>query len=503
MKFKLKVAAALLLGALAGSAAVAQTPKSTLLFASGASPDTLDPHFILNRPDVLVSMHIHQNLVFFDQNGDLKPELAESWTLSEDRLTWTFKLRRGVTFHDGSPLNAQAVKASFDRILDPATASPRRSIASVIKEVKVIDDTVALITEKPFAPLLSQISMFNLAIVNPDRAQKQGKAYGQNPSGTGPFKLESWRVGEKIVLVRNDAYWGPKPALERIEFRVVPEDSARVLQLIAGEVDAIANVPPVLLPRLKASPDVKVIQETSFRTVLVGVNHKVKPFDDLRVRKALAHAINTEALVKGVLGGIPKRGGGIEAPVIPGARKDLEPYAYDPALAKKLLAEAGYPNGFKTQYMTTTGRYLNDRQLAEAIQAQAKEVGIDIEIVAPDYATYNKMVNSGEAPLFISSKGNPTGDLDLTMHLVAHSKGQMNFYNWHNPEVDRLVTEQRSETDKDKRYAMLSKIQQMYYDEIPAIVLFYDAQLYATRANVEGVVVQPNENVSFAQARKK
>jgi len=474
-----------------------------LAFASGNDASTLDPHFILERPDVRISMHIHQNLIFFDEQGKLQPELAESWAVSDDKLTWTFKLRRGVTFHDGTPFNAAAVKASFDRILNPATASPRRSIAAAITDVKVIDDyTVAFTTAKPFAPLPSQVTMFNLAILSPTAISKYGKAYGQNPAGTGPFKLESWKPGERVTLVRNDAYWGKKPVLERIEFRVVPEDSARVLQLLSGEVDVIANVPPMLLGRLKGNSSVQVLQETSFRTVLLGINHKIKPLDDIRVRRAIAHAVDTRALVEGVLGGIPKRGGGIEAPEIPGARKDLQPYQYDPALAKKLLAEAGFAEGFSTTLLTPTGRLLNDRQMAEAIQAQLRAVGIQVKIDSPDWPTFNSILNSKEAPLFLSSKGNPTGDLDLTMHLVALSTGQMNFYNWKNPTVDGLIAEQRVATDPQQRQKLLSAIQQHDYDEIPAIVLFYDAQLYAARKNVTGIRLQPNEVILFNDVRK-
>ncbi len=220
------------------------------------------------------------------------------------------------------------------------------------------------------------------------------------------------------------------------------------------------------------------------------------------MRQALAHAIDTKALVTGVLGGIPKRGGGIEAPEIPGARNDLQPYAFDPAKARKLLAEAGYANGFSTTLLTPTGRILNDRQLAEAIQAQAKEVGINIKIEAPDWPTFNKILSGKEAPLFISSKGNPAGDLDLPLQLVAHSTGQMNFYNWKSADIDRMIGEQRVTTDVKKRNEILYAIQQRFYDDIPAIVLFYDAQIYGARANVSGVRLQANEAILFSDARK-
>ncbi len=485
------------------SVSVAATPPSTLVFASGNDANTLDPHFILERPDVRVSMHIHENLVRLDEKGQLVPELAESWSVAADQRSWTFKLRQNVKFHDGTPFNAEAVKVTFDRILDPAVASPRRSIASFIKEVRVVDDkTVVIITERPFAPVVAQLSVFNLPILSPAALRQYGKDYGRHPAGTGPFRLESWKPGEKIVLARSDTYWGKKATMQRIEFRVVPEDSARVLQLLGGEVDVIANLPPVMLAKMKQLSAVKVLQESSFRTILLGVNHGTKPFDDLRVRQAMAHAIDTKALVNGVLAGIPKRGGGIEAPEIPGARKDLEPYAYDPAKAKRLLTEAGYPNGFTTTLLTPTGRILNDRQLAEAIQAQAKEVGITIKIEAPDWPTFNKILNGREAPLFISSKGNPAGDMDLPLHLVALSSGQMNFYNWKNVEVDRMIGEQRVTTDSKKRNEILSSIQQRFYDDIPAIVLFYDAQLYASRSNVSGVRLQPNEAILFGDVKK-
>lgn len=496
----LAVVALLFVGA---ASAHAQTPKDTLIFASGNDADTLDPHFLLDRPAIRVSTHIHECLIYFDAEGNLKPQLALSWSVSEDRLTWTFNLRKGVVFHDGTPFGAEAVKASFERLLDSATGSPRRSIGSMIEEVKVVDDeTVALRTKERFAPFASQVSVFTLAIMSPTAIKKYGKSYGQHPSGTGPFKLESHQPGEKVTLVRNDAYWGEKPTLKRLEFRVVPEDAARILQLLSGEADVVANVPPVLVNKLKASSGVNLLQETSFRTVLLGINFATKPFDDLRVRQALAHAIDTTALVKGVLNNLPKNGGGIEAPEIPGARKDLKPYAFDPALSKKLLAEAGYADGFKTSLLTPTGRLLNDRQLAEAIQAQAKAVGIDIRIDAPDWATYTKMLTTKEAPLTLSSKGNPTGDLDLTMNLVAHSKGGMNYYNWRNDKVDQLIADQRGETDEAKRRDMLSEIQQAIYDDLPLIALFYDAQIYASRANVSRVVIQPNEMLSLADARK-
>jgi peptide/nickel transport system substrate-binding protein len=500
--------AALVAGGLAMAAqAAAQTPKKggTLIYATGTDATTLDPQFVTDVPTSRMVMHVHESLVHFTDSGEVRPALAESWSVSADKRIWTFKLRQGVAFHDGTAFDAEAVKYTFDRILDPATGSPRRSTATVIKEVKVVDPhTVAFTTDKPFAPFLAQISAYNLAILSPTQARKVGKDYAQKPAGTGPFKLQSWTPGDKMVLARNDAYWGPKPHLDRIEIRIVPEDSARVLQLLGGEADVIASVPPVMLPRLKSSRDVRVLQKTGFRTIYIGINTTVKPFDDPRVRQALAHAIDTEAIVKGVLGGIGTRGGGIESPVIAGAHKNLPPVKHDKALAKKLLAEAGLASGFPTTLYSTTGRYLNDRQVAEAVQAQLREVGIIAKIETPEFATYQQMLDSRQKlPLFLLGKGSPTGDLDMTLNLTTLSSGRMNYYGWKDEEVDSLIARQREATDQAERFKLLDRIQEKFYADNVVIVLFYEDQLFGARAKVHDVAVYPNEFVSFFQAWKE
>jgi peptide/nickel transport system substrate-binding protein len=335
----------------AASTGVQAAPKKggTLVYATGTDALTLDPQFVTDVPTSRMVMQIHQTLVYPNLEGKTQPVLAESWSVSDDSLTWTFKLRKGVSFHDGTAFNAEAVKYTFDRIKDPEIGSPRKSTAKIIKEVKVIDEyTVAFLTSKPFAPFLAQLSAYNLAIMSPTAAKKWGKKYSEHPAGTGPFKLESWTPGEKIVMARNEQHWGDKTLVDKLEVRIVPEDSSRVMLLLSGEVDVIASVPPIMLPRLKKSKDVKIIQKTGFRTIYIGLNNKVKPFDNLKVRQAVAHAINQELIVKGVLGGVGTIGGGFESPVIPGAHKNLSSYKYDPALAKKMLTEAGYANGFET-----------------------------------------------------------------------------------------------------------------------------------------------------------
>jgi peptide/nickel transport system substrate-binding protein len=482
-------------------------PKSggTLVYATGTDALTLDPQFVTDVPTSRVVMHLHETLVYLGDDGGIRPGLAESWTVSTDKLTWTFKLRGGVKFHDGTPFTAQAVKYTIDRIRNPATASPRRSAAAAIQDVKVIDpQTVALVTARPFAPLLAQLSAYNLAILSPASGETVGKEYSKKPSGTGPFVLDAWKPGDRAVLARNPSYWGARPWLDKVEFRVVPEDSTRVLQLLSGEVDAIASVPPVMLKRLTAAKDVRTLRSPGFRTIYIGLNNKLKPFDDVRVRRAVAHALNPPAIVSGILGGVGTTGGGLESPAIGGAHKSLSVYKHDPGLARKLLAEAGHPAGFTVKFYVPTGRYLMDRQVGEAVQAQLKEVGITAQIEAPDWGVLTQLLDKRtEVPMFLLGKGSPTGDLDFTLTLTTRTDGRMNQFNYSNPEVDKLIDLQRSTLDPGEREQLLRRIQEKFYDEAAAVVLFYEEQLFATRANVQGVGVHPNEFVGFARAWKE
>lgn len=481
-----------------------QRPKTggTLVYATGTDVQTLDPQFVTDVPTSRIVMHIHETLVRPDEAGNMQSALATSWSTSDDKLTWTFKLRQGVRFHDGTPFDAAAVKATFERIRDPATASPRRSALAAITAINVIDDhTIALVTKEPFAPLLAQISAYNLAIISPTQVQKMGSRYREQPSGTGPFKLKSWQPGERIALARNDDYWGEKAKLDVLETRVVPEDSARVLLLLSGEADVIASVPTVMLKRLEASSAVKVIRKTGYRTIYVGLNNSLPPFNDRRVREAVAHAIDVNALQRGVLSGVGKLGGGFESPVIGGA-KEIAPRTYDPAKARKLLAEAGHPNGFETAFYVPTGRYLMDRQLGEAIQAQLAEVGIKAKIEAPEWGAFVSITDQKKAPMFIMGKGSPTGDLDFTLTLTAMTNGRMNAFALANPEIDKLILEQRGAVEPAKRRELLARAQDLIFQDVPAVVLFYEDQLFATRANVHGVAIYPNEFVDFSGAWK-
>jgi peptide/nickel transport system substrate-binding protein len=477
---------------------------STLIYAIGTDALTLDPQFVTDIPTARAMMQIHETLVKYDTDMNLIPCLAESWAVSEDFLTWTFKLRKGVKFHDGTAFNARAVKYTFDRIRDPAIGSPRKSAINMVREVKILGEyTVSFTTDKPFAPFLNQLTAYNLAIMSPAAGEKWGKRYGENPSGTGPFKLDSWIPGEKIVLARNGGYWDKKAYAEKLVFRVVPEDSDRVMLLLKGEVDLISPVPAAFLDKLSHSKEIKIIREKGFRTIYIGLNNRIKPFDDPRVRKAVSHAIHIKEIFNRILKGFGTLGGGLESPAIPGALKGLGPYPYDLPQAKRLLADAGYPNGFKTTFYVPIGRYFMGREVAEAIKAQLKEVGIHVSIETLDWATLIALLEKGtDVPVFLMGKGSPTGDLDLTLNLNVKTGGKMNYFQYSNHKVDSLIAEQEAAADPGRRFKILHEIQKIVYEDCPAIVLFYEDQIFARRTSIHGVEVYPNEFVGLSRALK-
>ncbi|MBN9429102.1 MAG: hypothetical protein J0H09_21585 [Burkholderiales bacterium] len=504
-----KTIAALAFGiGLAGAApaAFAQTPKNggTLIYATGIDAQTLDPQFVTDIPTFRVVRYIYEPLTQQDAAGKVIPALATAWTLSDDKRTWTFQLRKGVKFHDGSVFDANAVKFTFDRLVDRATGSPRASTLAAVEQVKVVDDyTISITTKKPFAPLLAQLSAYNAAILSPAHVKKVGADLRKLPSGTGPFKFKSWQPGEKITLVRNDDYWAGKARLDGLEVRAVPEDSARVLMLMSGQVDVISGVPTVMLKRLQSSSAVTMMRKTGYRTIYLGMNTAQKPFSDQRVRQAVAYAINKPALVSGVLSGIGTLGGSYESSVIENSASDLPPYPYDKARARKLLADAGYPNGFETDFYVPTGLYIMDRPLGEAIQAQLADVGIKANIKAPEISAYLNMLMQGKASLFIGGKGSPTGDMDFTQTLSNGSTGRMNHFNFKNAEVDKLIEAQREAVDPAQRRKLLHDLQHLIYREAPHITLYYEDQIFATRSKVHGVEVYVNEFISFDKAWKE
>ena len=365
------------------------TPRrgGTLTFANSAEVVTLDPPSIGDTVSTNVAAMMYEGLVAYTPTLEIKPQLALSWETTGK--TWTFKLRPGVKFHDGTPFNAAAVKTNVDRLLGPDKPLRQGIYAPVIDRVEVIDDaTVRFTTKFVDAYFLTRLTANQaLAMVSPAAIAKFGKDLSRNAVGTGPFKFLEWIKDDHISVVRNDDYWGDKAYLDKVTIRPVTEPEARLIALQSGDVQLAIRLNPEQLARVQGEAALAADQVTTIRHLFMGMAVMKKPFSDLRVRQALNHAIDKESIVKNlylgtaeVLGGPVPQGGDGYAPM-PG-------FPYDVAKAKALLTQAGYPNGFSATLVGPKGTYVKDFELQQAVQQQLRVIGVDIKIETVEFAKY-------------------------------------------------------------------------------------------------------------------
>ncbi|MGG1661930.1 glutathione ABC transporter substrate-binding protein [Brevibacillus sp. NRS-1366] len=478
-----------------GNTSAAEAPKEggTLIVARKADANNLDPHFISNIPSAnYIYGKVYESLVSRDKNAEYKPTLATDWKQVDD-LTWEFKLREGVTFHDGAPFNAEAVKKTFERVLDPKVASPRASSFSMIKEIKAVDDkTVQFILQYPFAPLLSILASSEGSILSPKAIAEHSDTLSKQPVGTGPFKFESWTPGQDMTLVKNDSYWGEKPKVDKVLYKVVPEDTTRIAMVEAGEAHIGDQLPVTEVERAQATPSMNLVRAEGLGVEYIGFNVQKKPFDDVRVRQAVAHAIEKEAIVKGVYNNVGTEAVSSLSSKVIGYNPNLKDYSYDVNEAKALLAAAGYANGFKTSIVTDDRK--ERMNVAEVIQSQLKGIGIDVEIKVMEYGAYLDFTDKGEHAMFIGGWGNATGDGDYNQYNVFHSSskgsaGNLAFYN--NPEVDKWIEEGRREKDATKRNEIYAKLQEIELKEVPVIPIRTIDHVSVTSKDVNGFWLSP------------
>ncbi|QDS34275.1 glutathione ABC transporter substrate-binding protein [Brevibacillus brevis] len=483
----------------AGGTAEAGKTGGTLVIARLSDANNLDPHFLSQIPSAAIVHHkVYEGLVRMDKESKYVPSLASEWKQLDD-LTWEFKLRQGVTFHDGAPFNAEAVKATIARVQDPAVGSSRINMFEAIKEVKVVDEyTVQFLLNYPYAPLLSVLASAEGSIISPKAIEQYGKDLSKHPTGTGPYKFEKWTPGQEVVLVRNDTYYGGTPNLDKVVFKTVPEDTTRLAMVETGEVQVAENLPVTDIDRVQNSPSMQLGRYPGFSVDHIGLNTKKKPFDDVRVRQAIAHAIDKKTIIEGVYNSVGTPAHSSITPAMVGYSPNVKDIPYDVEKAKQLLAEAGYPNGFKAKIA------LNDNKarisVAEVLQQQLKPIGIDLQLDVMEFGAYIEAASKGETDLFMSGWGNATGDPDYNQANLYHSKahgapGNHSFYN--NPEVDKLIDEGRRETDPEKRKKLYEKAQQIEMNEAPLIPFRFSENLAAIQKNVQGVWISPAGHIEI------
>jgi peptide/nickel transport system substrate-binding protein len=451
--------------------------------------DTFDSAISTNLGERYVMYAVYDTLVQYDRDFNIKPALAVSWS-NPDPLTYIFKLREGVKFQDGTPFDASVVKWNIDRILDPATKSAVRSQLSAVKSVEVVNPyEVRLNLESPAPSLLSVLGDRPGFMVSPEAVKKAGEKYGFSPVGTGPFKLTEFVKDDHITLVRWDGYWDKSEKFaDKIIINFATDSTVRTQMLRSNHLDIIDEVSPADIPLLKRDPNIRVSQNQSLGFVMLGLKNDHPPFDNRDVRRAFSYAINRKQLVDLVTQGTGKPGRGLLA----GGwafNPELKAYDYNPDEAKALLKKAGVPDHFSF-VITVTAKPLY-LKVAEIIQQQLTDVGLDPQIKPIDGTSHYGMERAGETYAFIET-WTPRADPGVMLEMHFGPKGLANNQRYKNEKVTELINQANSVYDQPKRKPLLQEAEQLVVDDAGMVWLYYLPIIVGSRTNLEGYEFIPD-----------
>ncbi len=457
--------------------------KDTITIAQGQDAIALDPTQHTTYPTGNILWHIYEPLVRSQPGGKYAPLLATEWKTLND-TTWQFKLRQGVTFHNGEPFDANAVKFSFDRAMDPAIKNRTASYLRAIDHVDIVDPyTVNFVTKGPYPVLLYGLSenAFSAMILAPKYVQEKGADAFKQPVGTGPYTFVSWAKDESLKLRANPSYWAGAPAIKNVVFRPIPETAAQVAELKSGGADLIDAVTPEQAETLK-SGSTRVATVPSDFVMFVAMNTmEPGPLQDKRVRQALNHAVDVDAIVKNVMGGLAQK---IEI-TLPrdavGYPQNFQGYPYDPAKAKQLLSDAGHGNGFKVPFISRNGRYLKDKEVVEAVAGYLSQVGVQCDIQLLTGTVWSQISDKHERH-GLSYPGWSGPDAQLVWDPILHSGGLQSYVE--NKQIDDLIDRGRVELDETKRKGIYADLANLLKDEAVHIPLFQPPLIYGLAANL-------------------
>lgn len=491
--------------------------KDTLVFAMNTDVQSLDPQIQNDTTSEQVVKMLYNTLLKFEDDGTVVGDLAESWSVSEDKLTWTFSLKQGVKFHNGKELTSADVKATFDRALNAEAGGLRTTeIIKMFTSVEAPDPyTVTITTDAPYGPMESLMCNMSLGIMDADYIEQYGLDLGtsaEGENGTGPFKVVSWERDQEIVVERFDDYFGTPAKLQTVVYTIIPEAASRVIALETGEVDVIDKPTDEDLARLEADTEnFTVLRKPTIsqRLFRFGCNDPI--ISNTKVRQAIVYAIDRQAIIDALFTGSGYPSTAPLAPVTFGY-SDLGEIEQDLELAKSLLAEAGYPDGFDTKIVTTE-RYQNGIELAEIISQQLAEIGINAEIEVWEWSALSASWNGITAdefdqPIFIMGAGPSMRDADGGLRgLYTTSETGLNDRNYgfySNAEVDALIEQGMQETDQQKRVEIYKEAMEILYREDPVAFWLFDMYgLAITSSKVEGVTLSPISTITFENATVK
>lgn len=501
-----------------GSMSEEDKQGGTLVYGRGADAVSLDPINVTDGESIRVTHNVFETLLEYDENLELQPKLATEYSSSEDGLTWTFKLREGVKFHDGTDFNADAVVFNFDRWMDPENpyhkggdfpyypflyGGFKGDENHLIEHVKATGEhELEIKLKRKTAPFLSYLAISMFGIASPAALEEFEGDVNEHPVGTGPFKFEEWNRNNTITLVKNPDYWMEgKPYLDKVIYQVIPENSARLNALQTGEIDVLDGMNATDTNAVEETEGLELLKRPSFNIGYMAFNTEKKPFDDPKVRQAINMAINKEEIVDAFYNGLAETATSPLPPSLWGYDDTLDPYEYNVEEAKKLLAEAGFENGFETELYTMSNPrpYMPEPvKIAEAIQADLAEVGITAEIVSTEWATYLEDTKQGKHTMamygWTGVMADPDNFLYPNLSKTNTEKPAQNIAFYKSDEFTSLITEARETIDQDKRIELYKQAQQLFQKDAPWVMLAYTTPPLAQVDYVEDYKPHPMSN---------
>lgn len=458
---------------------------------------TLDPALLTDTTSAIVTAQIHEPLFVVDQDLEIVPWLAERLE-QPDPSTYVITLRRGITFSNGEELTADDVKFTFDRLMDPATKSPRAwrltDALESSESIQVLDRyTVKVTLKQPFAPFLERLTQASCFILNREAVERAGEAYARQPVGTGPFTLSEWRTGDQVVLERNPAYWAGPARVDRVVFRPLPDTQTRLAELESGGVDLALSVPADQLERLRAEGKVQVQTAETINVFYLGFNTRKAPLTSLPLRQAIAYAINRQEMLERLFGGIGRVAVSALSPTSWAFNPAVERYDYDPERARARLQAAGGPPAEPLELAFNQAPELT--QVAERIQAQLKEnLGLNVVLKPMEWGAFLEYIKSGNNHQMYLLNWTGTVDPDSMLFPLFHSKnfgGAGNRMFYQNERVDQLLTAAQRTVDQQERRQLYAEAQELIARDAPWVPLRHGVVSAAIRPGVEGYRLHP------------
>ncbi len=477
-----------------------------------SDPSTLDPAHIVDVAGGSIAAKLFNGLVRFDENANFVPDIAESYDISPDGRTYTFHLRRGVRFTNGREVTAQDFKYSFERVLSPDTRSPRTWLfdrirgarefmegkADAVAGLRAVDDyTLVIELDAPFGPFAGLLAMPGGYVVPRGEVERLSDGFSDHPVGTGPYAVESWEHGNRLVLEANKDYFAEKPGLSGILYRVIPEDLTAVAEFERGGLDAI-GIPAPVFGRYIRDEKWKdlVVSQVGLNTYYLGMNCSRAPFDDPRLRRAVSQAIDRERILNTIY---EKRGllayGPVPPVLLPRAEDEPAPYPYEPVKARELITEAGFPEGLKMKiYIGSDPETLD---MVEVIQQYLKDAGIEASITQLEWSAYKQAINEGDADAFWLSWQADYPDPENFLYPVFDSKNfgsAGNRARFNDPVFDALIEKAQSEPDHKKRTALYRAAQDRVVEAAPWVFFWHKKDFVVRQPWVEGYRLYPINN---------